>query len=95
MDSVVDVIDLIDENAWASELFTKSPAENVVSMFTPRGVYILASIERKLWNNIVAYQKILSVMCKGSVPLRPGEKIRKFENQNFVHCLVSMCSSMF
>ncbi|XP_078322755.1 uncharacterized protein CXorf65 homolog [Crassostrea virginica] len=40
-----DVIDLIDENAWASELFTKSPAENVVSMFTPRGVYILASIE--------------------------------------------------
>ena len=57
MDSVVDVIDLSDENAWASELFTKSPAENVVSMFTPRGVYILASIERKLWNNIVAYKK--------------------------------------
>ena len=32
---------------------------------------------------------------KGSVPLRPGEKIRKFENQNCVHCLVSMCSSMY
>ena len=31
---------------------------------------------------------------KGSVPVRPGEKkIRKFENQNCVHCLVSMCSS--
>ena len=29
---------------------------------------------------------------KGSVPLRPDEKIRKFESQNFVHCLVSMCS---
>ena len=36
-------------------------------------------------------------MCKirGSVPLRPGENIRKFESQNFVHCLVSMCSSMY
>ena len=33
--------------------------------------------------------------CKGSVPLRPGEKRRKFESQIFVHCLVSMCSSMF
>ncbi|XP_061177334.1 uncharacterized protein CXorf65 homolog isoform X1 [Saccostrea echinata] len=40
-----DVVDLIDENAWASELFTKNPSENVVSMFAPRGVYILASIE--------------------------------------------------
>ena len=29
---------------------------------------------------------------KGSVP---GEKFRKFGNQNFVHCLVSMSSSMF
>ncbi|XP_062606971.1 uncharacterized protein CXorf65 homolog isoform X2 [Saccostrea cucullata] len=43
--SPTDVVDLIDENAWASELFTKSPSENVVSMFVPRGVYILASIE--------------------------------------------------
>ena len=29
-----------------------------------------------------------------SVPLRPSEKIRKVENQNVVHCLVLMCSSM-
>ena len=86
MDSVVDVIDLIDENAWASELFTKSPAENVVSMFTARGVYILASIERKLLNNIIAYKKILSVMCKGSVPLRPGEKNQKILKSKF--CLL-------
>ena len=27
--------------------------------------------------------------------LRPGEKIRKFESQNVVHCLVSMCFSMY
>lgn len=40
-----DVVDLIDENAWASELFTKNPNENVVSLFSPRGVYILASVE--------------------------------------------------
>ena len=32
---------------------------------------------------------------KGSLTLRPGEKIREFEGQNFVHCLVSMCSSMY
>ena len=32
---------------------------------------------------------------KGSVPLRPGENIRKFESQNVVHCLVSMCPSMY
>ena len=63
MDSVVDVIDLIDENAWASELFTKSPAENVVSMFTPRGVYILASIERKLLNNVRGVART-DVMCR-------------------------------
>ena len=32
---------------------------------------------------------------EGSVPLRPREKIRKFESQNVVHCLVSMCPSMY
>ena len=26
--------------------------------------------------------------------LRPGEKIRNFESQNYVHCFVSVCSSM-
>ena len=46
------------------------------------------------------YFEIMNFMCyewnkfKGSVPLRPGEKIRKLENQKFVHCLASMCSSI-
>ncbi|XP_061177335.1 uncharacterized protein LOC133186069 isoform X2 [Saccostrea echinata] len=53
-----DVVDLIDENAWASELFTKNPSENVVSMFAPRGVYILASIEWKLKHWDKKQQKI-------------------------------------
>lgn len=35
------------------------------------------------------------VSSEGSVPFRPAEKIRKFENRNFVHCFVSMCSSMY
>ena len=30
-----------------------------------------------------------------SVTLRPDEKVQKFENQIFVHSLVSMGSSMF
>ena len=34
-------------------------------------------------------------ILKGSVFLRLVEKIRKLENRNFIHWLVSMCSSMF
>ena len=34
-------------------------------------------------------------LMKGSVPLRPGEKIRKFKSQNVIHCSVSMCPSMY
>ena len=49
----------------------------------------------------ILYFEITNFICyewnkfKGSVPLRPGKKIRKLLNQNCVHCLVSMCSSMF
>ena len=51
---------------------------------------ILAAIA---YNELIANKNFFNK--KGSVPLRPGEKIRKFESQNFVHCLVAMCSSMF
>ena len=47
------------------------------------------------FTKICDFYVIVSKLIKGSVPLRPGEKIRKFENQNSVHCLVSMRSSMF
>ena len=65
-------------------------------MTTPKGLSGTISKHNFLASESRNMSPYISV--KGSVPLRPDEKIRKirkFESQNFVHCLVSMCSSMF
>ena len=46
-----------------------------------------------LWTNL-NFRPLRDICTKGSVLLRAGEKIRKFENQNVDHCLVLMCSSV-
>ena len=43
----------------------------------------------------VMFEKGVSFLEEGSVPLRRSENIRKIENEYFVHCLVSWCSLMF
>ncbi|KAK3092244.1 hypothetical protein FSP39_000226 [Pinctada imbricata] len=38
-------MDIIDDNAWMAELYSKNLQDSLVSVFKPRGVYILASVE--------------------------------------------------
>lgn len=45
--------------------------------------------------DLILLKENIFFLLKGSVPLRPSEKVPNFEKKNLVHCLVSMCSSMF
>ena len=53
----------------------------------------IKDFDSRSWKDQCPYQGLWLKILKGSVPLRHSEKIRKFENKNCVHCLVSLCSS--
>ena len=61
-----------------------------MNIYINQSVQVLYCLFLSSFKNDLLHKK-----TRVSVPVRPGEKIREFENQNFVNCLVLMCSSVF